>query len=53
MDGIRPGVCMLWKPAGGGVSALVTVITLDLDSDKVLVHVKRASSGTNGYSSPS
>ena len=45
MDGIRPGVCMLWKPAGGGVSALVTVITLDLDRDKVLVHVKRASTG--------
>ncbi len=46
MDGIRPGVCMIWKPAGGGISALVTVIGLDLDHDKAQVHVKRASTGT-------
>lgn len=46
MDGIQPGVCMLWKPAGGGVSALVTVVALDLDRDKAQVHVIRASSGT-------
>ncbi len=45
MDGIRPGSCMLWKPAGGGVSALVTVIALDLDRDKAQVHVTRASTG--------
>ena len=45
MDGIRPGACMLWKPAGGGVSALVTVMALDLDRDKVQVHVTRASTG--------
>jgi hypothetical protein len=37
---------MLWKPAGGGVSALVTVIALDLDNDRVQVHVRRASTGT-------
>jgi hypothetical protein len=36
---------MLWKPAGGGVSALVTVMALDLDRDKAQVHVTRASSG--------
>jgi hypothetical protein len=36
---------MLWKPAGGGVSALVTVMTLDLDRDKAQVHVTRASTG--------
>jgi len=46
MDGIQPGACMLWKPAGGGVSALVTVMALDLDRDKAQVHVTRASSGT-------
>ena len=45
MDGIRLGACMLWKPAGGGVSALVTVISLDLDRDKAQVHVARASTG--------
>jgi len=45
MDGIRPGACMLWKPAMGGVSALVTVMALDLDRDKVQVHVKKASTG--------
>ena len=45
MDGIQPGACMLWKPAGGGVSALVTVMALDLDRDKAQVHVTRASSG--------
>lgn len=45
MDGIRPGVCMIWKPAGGGISALVTVMALDLDRDKVQVHVVRASNG--------
>jgi hypothetical protein len=36
---------MLWKPAGGGVSALVTVIALDLDRDRAQVHVARASTG--------
>jgi N-formylglutamate amidohydrolase len=36
---------MLWKPAGGGVSALVTVICLDLDRDKAQVHVARVSTG--------
>jgi hypothetical protein len=46
MDGIRPGACMLWKPAGGGVSALVTVMALDLERDKVQVHVTRSSTGT-------
>jgi len=46
MDGIRPGACMIWKPAGGGIAALVTVIALDLDRDKVQVHTKRASTGT-------
>lgn len=46
MDGIRPGVCMIWKPAGGGISALVTIIAVDLDHDKAQVHVKRASTGT-------
>lgn len=45
MDGIRPGVCMIWKPAGGGISALVTVVAVDLDHDKAQVHVKRASTG--------
>lgn len=45
MDGIRPGVCMLWKPAGGGISAEVTVVALDLEKDKVLVHVRRKSTG--------
>ena len=45
MDGIQTGACMLWKPAGGGVSALVTVMHLDLDRDKAQVHVKRASTG--------
>jgi len=45
MDGIRPGACMLWKPAGGGVSALVTVMALDLEHDKVQVHVVRMASG--------
>ena len=45
MDGIQPGACMLWKPAGGGVSALVTVMALDLDRDRAQVHVTRASTG--------
>ena len=45
MDGIRPGVCMLWKPAGGGLSALVTIVAVDLDRDRAQVHVKRASTG--------
>jgi hypothetical protein len=36
---------MLWKPAGGGVSALVTVMNLDLDRDRAQVHVTRASTG--------
>jgi len=45
MDGIRPGVCMTWKPAGGGISALVTVVAVDLDRDKAQVHVKKASTG--------
>ena len=46
MDGIRPGVCMIWKPAGGGLTALVTIVAVDLDRDKAQVHVKRAISGT-------
>lgn len=45
MDGIQPGACMIWKPAGGGVAAAVTVMALDLDRDKVQVHVIRKSSG--------
>ncbi|WP_316413269.1 hypothetical protein [Mesoterricola silvestris] len=36
---------MIWKPAGGGVSALVTVVALDLDRDRAQVHVKKASTG--------
>ncbi len=46
MDGIRLGACMLWKPATSGVSALVTVISLDLDKNRAQVHVTRASSQT-------
>jgi len=46
MDGIQPGACMIWKPAGGGVKAIVTVMALDLDRDKAQVHVIRASTGT-------
>ena len=46
MDGIRPGACMLWKPATSGVSALVTVIALDLEKDRVQVHVMRTSTQT-------
>ena len=46
MDGIRLGVCMLWKPATSGVPALVTVISLDLDKDRVQVHVTRSSTQT-------
>jgi hypothetical protein len=45
MDGIRPGACMLWKPAGGGVSALVTIMALDLEKDRALIHVRRATTG--------
>ena len=45
MDEILTGACMLWKPAGGGVSALVTVIALDLERNKAQVHVARASTG--------
>ncbi|HWQ10463.1 MAG TPA: hypothetical protein VN436_15190 [Holophaga sp.] len=45
MNGIRPGVCMLWKPASNGPSAVVTVVALDLDKDKALVHVVKASTG--------
>lgn len=45
MDGIRPGVCMIWKPAGGGLSAAVTIISVDLDRDKAMVHVRKASTG--------
>jgi hypothetical protein len=37
---------MLWKPAGGGLSARVTVIALDLDRDKAQVHVVRSTTGT-------
>jgi hypothetical protein len=36
---------MIWKPAGGGVAATVTVIALDLDRDKAQVHVVRRSTG--------
>jgi hypothetical protein len=46
MDGVKPGACMLWKPATSGMSALVTVISLDLESDRAQVHVTRASTGT-------
>lgn len=46
MDGIRPGECMLWKPATSGVSAVVTVIALDLDHARALVHVLRTSTQT-------
>ena len=46
MDGIKPGACMLWRPATSGVSALVTVVSLDLENDRALVHVTRASTGT-------
>jgi hypothetical protein len=45
MDEIRVGACMQWKPAGGGVSALVTVMALDLERDKVQVHIVKASTG--------
>lgn len=45
MDGIQPGACMIWKPAAGGLKAVVTVIAVDLDHDRVQVHVKRASTG--------
>jgi hypothetical protein len=37
---------MLWKPAGGGLTAIVTIVAVDLDRDKAQVHVKRASTGT-------
>lgn len=46
MEGIRPGVCMLWKPATSGISALVTVISLDLEKDQAQVHVTRSSTRT-------
>lgn len=46
MDGIRSGVCKTWKPATRGLSAIVTVISVDLVRDKALVHVVRASTGT-------
>ena len=46
MDGIRLGACMTWKPAGGGATALVTVMVLDLERDRAQVHVTRASTGT-------
>ena len=46
MDGIRPGACMLWKPATSGIAALVTVIALDSDRDRAQVHVTRASTQT-------
>jgi hypothetical protein len=46
MDEIRPGTCMLWKPATNGVPALVTVISLDLDNDRAQIHVTRASTQT-------
>jgi hypothetical protein len=45
MDEILTGACMLWKPAGGGVSALVTVVALDLERNRAQVHVVRASTG--------
>jgi hypothetical protein len=46
MDGVRPGICMLWSPATRGLSATVTVISVDLDRDKALVHVFKRSTGT-------
>ena len=45
MDEILTGACMLWKPAGGGLSALVTVVALDLERNKAQVHIVRASTG--------
>lgn len=45
MDGIQLGSCMLWKPAGGGLKAIVTVMALDLERDRAQVHVQRASTG--------
>jgi hypothetical protein len=46
MDGIRPGACMLWRPATSGVSALVTVISLQLENNRAEVHVTRTSTHT-------
>jgi hypothetical protein len=46
MDGIRPGGCMVWKPAAGGASATVTVVAVDLEGGRALVHVTKASTGT-------
>jgi hypothetical protein len=45
MNEIRLGACMTWKPAGGGCSATVTVMALDMEKDRVQVHVKRVSTG--------
>ena len=45
MDEIRLGVCMHWKPSGGGCEATVTVMALDLDRDRVQIHIKRATTG--------
>lgn len=46
MDVIKPGACMLWKPATSGISALVTVISLDFENNRAQVHVTRASTKT-------
>ena len=46
MVGVKPGACMLWKPATSGISALVTVISLDLENNQAQVHVTRASTKT-------
>jgi hypothetical protein len=37
---------MLWKPATSGVPALVTVIAMDLEKDRVQVHILRTSTQT-------
>jgi hypothetical protein len=46
MDGIRLGACMLWRPATSGISALVTVVALNLEKDQAQVHVTRTSTQT-------
>ena len=45
MDGVQPGACMIWRPSAGGIKATVTVMAVDLDHDRVQVHVKKASTG--------
>ena len=45
MDAMAVGACRTWKPASGGVSAVVTVQALDLEKGRALVHVPRRCSG--------